>query len=164
MNIRGTDFVYYQTDDIDRAIEFYHDTLGLEMYGHFEEVKWAEFNAGNTTLAINDPRVFDPDASAQIGGSAVAFAVENVEEAIKELEAKGVKVTVPRRGISSLSFCVYHRSRRQYAVAPLPQGRHAQRLTLALSRLIMSGRFVRCDRPSSPRLVTGEPHAVARSS
>ena len=95
MNIKGTDFVYYQTDDIDRSIEFYRDTLGLEMYGHFEEMKWAEFNAGNTTLAINDPSAFDPDASAKPGGSAVAFAVDDVEEAIKELEAKGVKVTVP---------------------------------------------------------------------
>jgi|AP95_1055475.scaffolds.fasta_scaffold259295_2 hypothetical protein len=32
MNIRGTDFIYYQTNDIDRAIAFYRDTLGLEMY------------------------------------------------------------------------------------------------------------------------------------
>ena len=47
MNIRGTDFIYYQTNVIDKAIAFYRDTLGLEMYGHFEEMKWAEFNAGN---------------------------------------------------------------------------------------------------------------------
>ena len=59
MKIRGTDFVYYQTSDIEKSIEFYRDTLGLEMYGYFEEVKWAEFNAGNATFAINDPTVFD---------------------------------------------------------------------------------------------------------
>jgi len=46
MDVRGTDFVYYQTGDIDRTIAFYRDTLGLEMYGYYEEVKWAEFNAG----------------------------------------------------------------------------------------------------------------------
>jgi len=33
MNIRGTDFSYYQTNDMDKAIAFYRDTLGLEMYG-----------------------------------------------------------------------------------------------------------------------------------
>ena len=33
MKIRGTDFVYYQTSDIEKSIEFYRDTLGLEMYG-----------------------------------------------------------------------------------------------------------------------------------
>ena len=33
MNIRGTDFIYYQTNDMDKAIAFYRDALGLEMYG-----------------------------------------------------------------------------------------------------------------------------------
>ena len=95
MKIRGTDFVYYQTSDIEKSIEFYRDTLGLEMHGYFEEVKWAEFNGGNTTFAINDPTVFDPDLKAQSGGGAVAFAVDDLEGAIEELEAKGVPVVAP---------------------------------------------------------------------
>ena len=95
MKIRGTDFVYYQTNDIEKAIEFYRDTLGLEMYGYFEEVKWAEFNAGNSTFAINDPSTFDPNARAQSGGAAVAFAVEDLDATIAELETKGVTVTIP---------------------------------------------------------------------
>ncbi len=33
MNIRGSDFIYYQTNDMDKAIAFYRDALGLEMYG-----------------------------------------------------------------------------------------------------------------------------------
>ena len=95
MDVRGADFIYYQTSDIDRAIEFYRDTLGLEMYGYFEEVKWAEFNAGNATFAVNDPSAFDENAKAQSGGAAVAFAVEDVEETMRELQAKGVTVTIP---------------------------------------------------------------------
>ena len=95
MDIRGTDFVYYQTNDIEKAIEFYRDTLGLEMHGYFEEMKWAEFNAGNATFAINDPTAFDPHAKAQVGGAAIAFSVENLESAIEELEGKGVTVTIP---------------------------------------------------------------------
>ncbi len=95
MNIRGTDFIYYQTNDIDKAIAFYRDTLGLEMYGHFEEMKWAEFNAGNTTFAINDPSAFDPNMKAQAGGAAVAFSVDDVAAAIEELESQGITVTVP---------------------------------------------------------------------
>ena len=81
--------------DLEKATAFYRDILGLEMYGHFEEVKWAEFNAGNLTLSINDPTAFDPNASAQSGGASVAFSVDNVEETIAELEGKGVKVTIP---------------------------------------------------------------------
>ncbi len=95
MNIRGTDFIMYQTRDIDKAIAFYRDTLGLEMYGYYEEVKWAEFNAGNTTFALNDPSAFDPNLQAQKGGGAVAFSVEDVAATISELESKGVTVTVP---------------------------------------------------------------------
>ena len=95
MKIRGADFIYYQTSDLDRAIEFYRDTLGLELLHHFEEVKWAEFSAGNITLALNDPTAFDPNAKAQTGGAAVAFAVENVTEAIAGLQEKGVQVTLP---------------------------------------------------------------------
>ena len=36
MEIRGTDFVYYQTNDIEKAIEFYRDTLGLEEERSFD--------------------------------------------------------------------------------------------------------------------------------
>ena len=95
MNSRGIDFVVYQTKDIDRAIQFYRDTLGLEMHGYYEEVKWAEFNAGNATFAVNDPSGFDPNAQAQTGGASVAFAVENPEEVVRELEGKGVSVVIP---------------------------------------------------------------------
>ena len=95
MNIRGTDFVYYQTADIDKAIEFYRDTLGLEMLGHYEDFKWAEFKAGNVTLAINDPSAFDPNMKARSGGACVAFAVEDVDAAMAELQGKGVPVVFP---------------------------------------------------------------------
>lgn len=95
MNIRGTDFIYYQTSDMDKAIAFYRDTLGLEMYGYYEDVKWAEFNVGNSTFAINDPSAFDPGMQAKAGSASVAFAVDDVAAAIEELEGNGVKVSVP---------------------------------------------------------------------
>lgn len=95
MQIKGTDFVMYQTRNIEKAIEFYRDILGLEMYGYYEEVKWAEFNAGNTTFALNDPSAFDPNLEARSGGAAVSFAVDDVEATMDELKAKGVTVTVP---------------------------------------------------------------------
>ena len=55
-------------------------------------MKWTEFNAGNATFAINDPTVFDANLKPQPGGASVAFAVDDLEAAIKELEAKGVPV------------------------------------------------------------------------
>ena len=65
MSVRGTDFVYYQSSNMEKSIEFYRDALGLEMYGYYEDFKWAEFNAGNVTLALNDPSSFDPQATAR---------------------------------------------------------------------------------------------------
>lgn len=106
MNIRGTDFIYYQTSDIDRSIAFYRDTLGLELNGHFEEMKWAEFNTGNATFAINDPSAFDPEAKPQVGGTAVAFAVEDLGAAVEELEAKGVPFVVPQNESPVCHFAV----------------------------------------------------------
>ncbi|MBT3345623.1 MAG: hypothetical protein HN712_18555 [Gemmatimonadetes bacterium] len=94
MSVRGTDFVYYQSSNMEKSIEFYRDALGLEMYGYYEDFKWAEFNAGNVTLALNDPSSFDPQATAQSGGAAVALAVEDVEAMVKALEARGITVTM----------------------------------------------------------------------
>lgn len=40
MIIRGTDVVYYQSSDVERAIKSYRDnTLGWELYGYYEDVK-----------------------------------------------------------------------------------------------------------------------------
>ena len=69
--IVGVVGVVIWTEDLERLVGFYRDTLGQEMYGHYEDVKWAEFNAGNITLSINDPTSFDPSASAQSGGAPV---------------------------------------------------------------------------------------------
>ena len=62
------------------------------MYGHFEEMKWAEFNAGNATFAINDPSAFDPNLKAQAGGAAVPFSVDDVAAAIEELDVEQAAV------------------------------------------------------------------------
>ena len=53
MKIRGTDFVMYQVSDLTRAAKFYRETLGLPQEVYSEEWKWAEFNCGNITLALN---------------------------------------------------------------------------------------------------------------
>ena len=95
MKIRGTDFVYYQTGDIDRAITFYRDTLGLELAGYYEQMRWAEFDAGNTTLVLNDPSILGVGIEPRPGGGAAALAVEDLAAAMEELEGKQVTVVFP---------------------------------------------------------------------
>ena len=110
MSILGTDVVYYQSSDVERAIEFYRDnTLGWELYGYYEDVKWAEFNAGNTTFAINDLSALDPEAEAQTGGGSVAFAVEKSGRVSRAASGQGRQGDGTDERIARLSLRRHHR-------------------------------------------------------
>ncbi len=89
MKIRGTDFIMYQVSDLARAAEFYRETLGLPQTLYNEEWKWAEFDCGNVTLALNG----GVSSSASSTGSRIALAVDDVFAAAAELKAKGVRFT-----------------------------------------------------------------------
>jgi predicted enzyme related to lactoylglutathione lyase len=93
MKVRGTDFVLYQVTDLERSIEFYRDTLGLELESRVEGFPWAEFKATPTTLALYQPA--DASSGSTGGGASIVLAVDNVVEAIDELKAQGVTIVVP---------------------------------------------------------------------
>ena len=54
--VKGVDFVAFQTTDFDRAMTFYGETLGLPRSVCVPERGFAEFETGNLTLGIIDPR------------------------------------------------------------------------------------------------------------
>jgi catechol 2,3-dioxygenase-like lactoylglutathione lyase family enzyme len=87
MKVRGTDFVMYQVSDLKRAAAFYRETLGLSQEMCSEEWKWAEFNCGNVTLALNGGIAL-PE---RIAGGRVALAVDDVIAASAELKSQGVR-------------------------------------------------------------------------
>lgn len=87
MKIRGADFVMYQVSDLKRAAAFYRETLGLPQEMCSEEWKWAEFNCGNVTLALNGGIAL-PE---KIAGGRVALAVDDVIAASAELKSQGVR-------------------------------------------------------------------------
>ncbi len=84
MKLRGIDFVVYGTKDLPRAIKYYEENLGLKVTETWED-KYVEFDVGNETFALMTET---PGPSGT-----VAFNVPNMAEALKELEAKGVKPT-----------------------------------------------------------------------
>ncbi len=90
MKIRGTDFVMYQVSDLARAAAFYRDLLGLPQEIYSEEGKWAEFNCGNVTLALNSGAKL-PEA---VAGGRIALAVDDVFAAAAALKAQGVRFTL----------------------------------------------------------------------
>ena len=88
MIVERTDFVSVPVTDLDRSTAFYRDTLGLEQTG---EGAWPEFRLGeNAFLYLLDPT----NVGQEFRGphtAAIALRVPDVDEARKELVAKGVE-------------------------------------------------------------------------
>lgn len=51
-----TSSVYYYIRDMDKAVEFYTNTLGLPLKVRFDN-NWAEVDAGTITIGFIPPRV-----------------------------------------------------------------------------------------------------------
>ncbi len=76
--------------DLDQAVAFYRDTLGLEV--KYQTTDWVELDGGNVTLAL---RRFGsgPEGRPELGvggGPTLVFEVDNIEAAKVELEGRGV--------------------------------------------------------------------------
>lgn len=86
--ITRLDFVPIPTQDADRAAAFYRDTLGLEQAERTVGKPFPEFDLGDTTLSVWDPR----SAGLEFKPNTNAFALhtDDVEGMRKQLEAKGV--------------------------------------------------------------------------
>jgi catechol 2,3-dioxygenase-like lactoylglutathione lyase family enzyme len=87
------DHVWFFVSDLDRAIAFYRDRLGLEVAMRQGD-EWAELEAGPIRIGLHGTRSGRPprggmDGSPPHGGTAV-FAVDDVELARASLQARGV--------------------------------------------------------------------------
>ena len=92
--VTGVDFVSVPTTDLDRAVEFYGDTLGLRRSMYRPERNFAEFETGTVTLSLLNPERmgigdFRPNANH------VALHVEDVAASKAELESRGVTFARP---------------------------------------------------------------------
>ena len=86
--IRGVDFVSVPTDDFDRAVAFYGETLGLPCIARYGRMPGAEFQAGNLTLAVMETKAFGQEFRPNC--MPIALQVDDVEDARRQLEAAGV--------------------------------------------------------------------------
>jgi catechol 2,3-dioxygenase-like lactoylglutathione lyase family enzyme len=78
------DHVYYWTRDMDRAVAFYEEALGLTLTNRAGN-EWAEFQAGPVRLALHGTE--EPSVPA---GGTVVFRVEDLDEARWALQQRGV--------------------------------------------------------------------------
>ncbi len=84
--IKSLDFVGIPSQDAERAITFYGETLGLRQDEHAP----SEFWVGETCLSIWEPEKYGMPFQAQKGAHP-ALHVDDVKAAKAELEAKGVE-------------------------------------------------------------------------
>lgn len=77
---------FYWTDDMDTAVAFYRDALGLDLRFQAGE-NWAEFDVDGATFALHGTR---GQPMPPGGGAAVVFEVDDVEVARRQLAARGV--------------------------------------------------------------------------
>ena len=87
--VTGVDFVSVPTRDLERAVAFYGETLGLPRSVYRPERNFAEFETGTVTLNVVDPErigigSFSPNANH------IALHVEDVAVARATLEKRGV--------------------------------------------------------------------------
>jgi predicted enzyme related to lactoylglutathione lyase len=87
--IRAVDFVGMPTQDLDTAIEFYGQTLGLPRSVHLPERHYAEFETGNLTLSVYNAEKMGLGHS--VNPNPVALHVDDVAEARQALEGRGVQ-------------------------------------------------------------------------
>jgi len=106
-------------NSLSEAIPFYEKVLGLKCYNIEEvadqKVKTAFFKVGMTKIELLESTDPEGPIGKFIGKRGegihhIAFAVEDIEEKLREAEAAGVRLidTEPRRGAEGLSIAFLH--------------------------------------------------------
>jgi predicted enzyme related to lactoylglutathione lyase len=86
--ITGVDFVALPTHDLERAVEFYGTTLGLERSVYRPEQNFAEFETGNLTLSVIDAEAMGLEHHIQ--RLHIALHVDDVPTVRTALQERGV--------------------------------------------------------------------------
>ena len=98
--------------DMDRAVKFYRDVIGLPP--KFQSSEWSEFATGAVTLALHPASEKNPAGNLEMG-----LNVPNLQEFHAEMQGKGVHFSMPpssrmsgyARTIRRLGRHVYQRQR-----------------------------------------------------
>jgi methylmalonyl-CoA/ethylmalonyl-CoA epimerase len=105
--------------DLEQAIAFYEQSLGLKCYRIEEvtdqKVKTAFFQVGQTKIELLESMAPDGPIAKFIekrgeGLHHLAFAVKNIEQQLEEVSSKGVQLidSKPRKGAEGLDIAFLH--------------------------------------------------------
>lgn len=119
MELTHIEHIGIAVDNLDESIKYYEDVLGLKCYAVEEvvdqKVKTAFFKVGQTKIELLESTSPDGPIGKFIekkgqGVHHVAFSVNNLPEALKELDEKGVRLIdqQPRKGAEGLNIAFLH--------------------------------------------------------
>ncbi|OGU54596.1 MAG: methylmalonyl-CoA epimerase [Ignavibacteria bacterium RBG_13_36_8] len=119
MNITHIEHIGIAVKNLDEAIRYYENVLGLKCYSVEEvkdqKVKTAFFKAGQTKIELLEST--DPEGpigkfieKKGEGIHHIAFAVKDLTSALKEADEKGVQLIdkTPHKGAEGLSIAFLH--------------------------------------------------------
>jgi methylmalonyl-CoA/ethylmalonyl-CoA epimerase len=119
MNISHIEHIGIAVKDLQAAIPYYEEVLGLKCYNIEEvadqKVKTAFFQVGQTKLELLEPTSEESAVAKFIekkgeGIHHIAFRVDHVADALAECESKGVQLIdkTPRKGAEGLKIAFLH--------------------------------------------------------
>ncbi len=85
--LKQLDLIFYWVTDMDRAVSFYRDVLGLRLVRR-DEGKWVEFESGGRRLALHAVAEGQPMTP---GGATAVFSVDDLDRAKADLSSRGVR-------------------------------------------------------------------------
>jgi methylmalonyl-CoA/ethylmalonyl-CoA epimerase len=119
MNLSHIEHIGIAVSNLEKAVKYYENVLGLTCYA-IEEVKdqkvrTAFFKVGQTKLELLESTSPDGPVAKFIekrgqGVHHIAFAVKEIEKALQEVEQKGVRLIDqnPRKGAEGLEIAFLH--------------------------------------------------------
>ncbi|MEA3496040.1 MAG: methylmalonyl-CoA epimerase [Bacteroidota bacterium] len=119
MNLEYIEHIGIAVKSLDESIKYYENVLGLKCYSVEEvkeqKVKTAFFKVGETKLELLESTEADGPIGKFIdkkgeGVHHIAFAVNKLENNLKEVEGKGVRLIdkTPRKGAEGLDIAFLH--------------------------------------------------------
>lgn len=119
MDITHIEHIGIAVKNLDEAIKYYENVLGLKCYSVEEvadqKVKTAFFMVGQTKIELLQSTADDGPIAKYIekkgeGIHHIAFAVNNLAETLKVTEAKGIQLIdkQPRKGAEGLNIAFLH--------------------------------------------------------
>lgn len=119
MAVKKVDHIGIAVKNLDETIKFYQEVLGLELHGtevvEEQKVKVAFLPVGDTEVELLESTSEDGPIAKFIerngeGVQHIAFRVDNIEEAIEDMKAKGMRMIdeKPRYGAGGAKIAFVH--------------------------------------------------------